>query len=70
MPRRKSAAAGARLSEPRDMAEDCMRTQIKHNMRASGVTSQEQFQEETLALFRWWLHDNAPFQLDWLSEQG
>jgi hypothetical protein len=52
------------------MAEDCMRTQIMHNMRASGVVSQEQFQEETLALFRWWLHDNAPFQLDWLSEQG
>lgn len=47
-----------------------MRTQIMHNMRASGVVSQEQFQEETLALFRWWLHDNAPFQLDWLSKQG
>ena len=47
-----------------------MRTQIMHNMRASGVVSQEQFQEETLALFLWWLHDNAPFQLDWLSEQG
>ena len=75
MPRRKnvpqsSAAAGGRLSEPRDLAEDRMKTQIMHNMRASGVVSQEKFQEETLALFRWWLHDNAPFQLDWLSEQG
>lgn len=75
MPRRKnvppsSAAVGGKLSEHRDLAEDRMKTQIMHNMRASGVVSQEQFQEETLALFRWWLHDNAPFQLDWLSEQG